>query len=66
MLVAAGASLDITDHRGLTPRLLALQSDDQDLAAYLESKEFSVYFIIFSLMFVLLYCRSRTLPSDGF
>ncbi|KAF2903245.1 hypothetical protein ILUMI_02941 [Ignelater luminosus] len=39
MLVAAGASLDITDHRGLTPRLLALQSDDQDLAAYLESQE---------------------------
>lgn len=38
MLVAAGASLDVTDHRGLTPRLLALQSDDHDLAAYLESK----------------------------
>ncbi|KAJ3665035.1 hypothetical protein Zmor_000551 [Zophobas morio] len=39
MLVAGGAALDITDHRGLTPRLLALQSDDHDLAAYLESQE---------------------------
>lgn len=38
MLVAAGASLDITDRRGLTPRLLALECDDVDLAAYLESK----------------------------
>ncbi|CAG9765348.1 unnamed protein product [Ceutorhynchus assimilis] len=39
MLVAAGAKLDATDHRGNTPRLLALQSDDTDLAAYLLSQE---------------------------
>ncbi|XP_031333831.1 eye-specific diacylglycerol kinase [Photinus pyralis] len=39
MLVAAGAALDITDHRGLTPRLLALQAEDHDLAAYFESQE---------------------------
>jgi diacylglycerol kinase (ATP) len=39
MLVAGGAALDVTDHRGLTPRLLALQSDDHDLAAYFESQE---------------------------
>jgi diacylglycerol kinase (ATP) len=38
MLVAGGAALDVTDHRGLTPRLLALQSDDHDLAAYFESE----------------------------
>ncbi|XP_060524933.1 eye-specific diacylglycerol kinase-like isoform X2 [Cylas formicarius] len=39
MLVASGASLDIKDHRGNTAKLLALQADDQDLAAYLESQE---------------------------
>lgn len=37
MLVAAGAELDATDNRGLTPRLLAVQVDDQELAAYFES-----------------------------
>lgn len=40
MLVAAGADLKATDARGLTPRLLALQSEDYELAAYLESKYF--------------------------
>ncbi|KAJ8950806.1 hypothetical protein NQ318_012668 [Aromia moschata] len=39
MLVAGGASLDVTDHRGLTPRLLALQREDRELASYLESQE---------------------------
>lgn len=38
MLVARGAKLDIPDHRGNTPRTLAIQSDDADLAAYLHSK----------------------------
>ncbi|KAG5884887.1 hypothetical protein JTB14_025051 [Gonioctena quinquepunctata] len=39
ILVAGGAALDVTDHRGLTPRLLAVQIDEHDLAAYLESQE---------------------------
>ncbi|XP_048526386.1 eye-specific diacylglycerol kinase isoform X2 [Dendroctonus ponderosae] len=39
MLVARGAKLDITDHRGNTPRMLAIQSEDLDLAAYLLSQE---------------------------
>ncbi|CAH1154987.1 unnamed protein product, partial [Phaedon cochleariae] len=39
ILVAGGAALDVKDHRGLTPRLLALQNDDHELAAYLESQE---------------------------
>jgi hypothetical protein len=38
MLVAGGASLTLPDHQGNTPRLLALQADDHELAAYLESK----------------------------
>lgn len=37
MLVAGGASLCLADRQGQTPRLLALQADDQELAAYLES-----------------------------
>lgn len=43
MLVAAGADLKLTDSRGLTPRLLALQADDHELAAYLESKSFELF-----------------------
>ncbi|XP_075234118.1 retinal degeneration A [Lycorma delicatula] len=39
MLVAGGACLNITDRQGNTPRLLALQADDQELASYLESQE---------------------------
>ncbi|CAL4063972.1 unnamed protein product, partial [Meganyctiphanes norvegica] len=39
MLVAAGASLSIQDLQGFTPRALAQRSDDQELAAYLESQE---------------------------
>ncbi|XP_044731224.1 eye-specific diacylglycerol kinase isoform X2 [Chrysoperla carnea] len=39
MLVAGGASLTIRDHRGATPRLLALAAEDNELAAYLESQE---------------------------
>lgn len=35
-LVAGGASLNVTDHRGMTARLLALQVEDHDLAKYLE------------------------------
>lgn len=38
MLVAAGASLSATDHKGFTPRMLALQVEDHELAAYLESE----------------------------
>lgn len=38
ILVAGGAALNITDNRGLTPRMHANQSNDQELAAYLESK----------------------------
>ncbi|XP_054261005.1 eye-specific diacylglycerol kinase-like isoform X3 [Macrosteles quadrilineatus] len=36
MLVAGGASLTMQDRSGATPRQLAVQADDQDLAAYLE------------------------------
>ena len=39
MLVAAGASLLLTDHASLTPRQLALVAEDIDLASYLESQE---------------------------
>lgn len=38
MLVAGGANLIIQDCDGLTPKTLALQANDPDLAAYLESK----------------------------
>lgn len=39
MLVAGGASLGIADYQGFTPRLLARQSEDDELAAYLEGQE---------------------------
>ncbi|PSN37266.1 Eye-specific diacylglycerol kinase [Blattella germanica] len=39
MLVAGGASLTLPDHQGNTPRLLALNAEDHELAAYLESQE---------------------------
>ncbi|CAL7945031.1 unnamed protein product [Xylocopa violacea] len=39
MLVAGGATLIIKDRRGNTPRDLALQAEDRDLAAYLYSQE---------------------------
>ncbi|XP_055526255.1 eye-specific diacylglycerol kinase isoform X2 [Wyeomyia smithii] len=39
MLVAAGASLIIQDNNGRTPRLLALEAEDRELAAYLENQE---------------------------
>ncbi|CAG9863768.1 unnamed protein product [Phyllotreta striolata] len=39
ILVAGGALLDVKDHRGVTPRLLALQNNDHELAAYLERQE---------------------------
>ena len=38
MLVAGGASLTIPDHQGNTPRHLALNAEDHELAAYFESK----------------------------
>lgn len=38
MLVAAGASLTLHDNDGCTPRMLALNADDHELATYLESK----------------------------
>ena len=39
LLIAAGASLLIQDHAGLTPRQLAVMAEDQDLADYLDSQE---------------------------
>ncbi|XP_071452810.1 eye-specific diacylglycerol kinase isoform X2 [Hetaerina americana] len=39
MLVAGGASLMLKDRDGQTPRQLALQSKDEELADYLESQE---------------------------
>lgn len=39
MLVAAGASLLVRDDADLTPRLLAVMADDNELASYLESQE---------------------------
>lgn len=38
MLVAAGSNLLIRDHEGKTPKILALEADDHELAAYLESE----------------------------
>lgn len=38
MLVAAGSNLLIQDNAGKTPKVLALDADDHELAAYLESK----------------------------
>jgi diacylglycerol kinase (ATP) len=40
MLVAAGSNLLIQDNAGKTPKILALEADDHELAAYLESKCF--------------------------
>ncbi|KAG5682357.1 hypothetical protein PVAND_011713 [Polypedilum vanderplanki] len=39
MLVAAGSNLLIQDNTGKTPKILALEADDHELAAYLESQE---------------------------
>ncbi|XP_034195377.1 retinal degeneration A isoform X1 [Osmia lignaria lignaria] len=39
MLVAGGANLTIKDRQGNTPRDLALQAEDRELAAYLYSQE---------------------------
>ncbi|XP_053976174.1 eye-specific diacylglycerol kinase isoform X1 [Hylaeus volcanicus] len=41
MLVAGGATLTIADRNGHTPRDLALQAEDRDLAAYLYSRSIS-------------------------
>lgn len=38
MLVAGGSNLLIRDYTGKTPKILALEADDHELAAYLESK----------------------------
>lgn len=38
MLVAAGSNLLILCNAGKTPKVLALEADDHELAAYLESK----------------------------
>lgn len=38
MLVAAGANILIQDTEGKTPKILALDVDDHELANYLESK----------------------------
>lgn len=38
MLVAGGSNLLIQDNEGKTPKILALDADDHELAAYLESK----------------------------
>lgn len=47
MLVAGGATVNMQDNKGMTPRLLALQADDHELAAYLESKCHRLYNINF-------------------
>ncbi|XP_055612047.1 eye-specific diacylglycerol kinase isoform X2 [Uranotaenia lowii] len=39
MLVAAGGSLIIQDNNGRTARMLALEAEDRELAAYLENQE---------------------------
>ncbi len=39
MLIAAGASLLIKDHAGLTARQLAIMAEDHELSEYLESQE---------------------------
>ena len=39
LLIAAGASLLIQDHAGLTPRQMAVMAEDTDLADYLDSQE---------------------------
>ena len=46
MLVAAGSNLLLQDNAGKTPKILALEVDDHELAAYLESK--SIKFLTFS------------------
>lgn len=38
MLVAGGAALNLEDRQGHTPRQLALESNDLELAGYLESE----------------------------
>lgn len=38
MLVAGGSNLLIQDYEGKTPKILALEADDHELAAYLESE----------------------------
>lgn len=52
ILIAGGASMDITDHKGLTPKLLAIQNDDHELAAYFESKYSNSVVIIDSLQYL--------------
>lgn len=44
MLVAGGATLIIKDRHGNSPRDLALQAEDRDLAAYLSSECFDLFF----------------------
>ncbi|XP_039294831.1 LOW QUALITY PROTEIN: eye-specific diacylglycerol kinase-like [Nilaparvata lugens] len=39
MLVAGGACLNMEDNQGKTPRILAMQAEDHELADYLESQE---------------------------
>jgi hypothetical protein len=39
MLIAAGGSLLIEDHAGLSPRQLAIMAEDHELSEYLESQE---------------------------
>jgi hypothetical protein len=39
MLIAAGASLLIEDHAGLSARQLAVMAEDHELSEYLESQE---------------------------
>lgn len=38
MLIAGGSNLLIQDYEGKTPKMLALEANDHELAAYLESK----------------------------
>lgn len=55
MLVASGAALTPEDDAGLTPRLLALQVEDYELAAYLESEFYAKHHIDVGLVLVLVF-----------
>jgi ankyrin repeat protein len=51
MLVAAGSNLLIQDNEGKTPKILALDADDHELAAYLESKLLSISYLLYFILF---------------
>lgn len=56
MLVAGGSCINVADNKGMTPRQLAVQSEDHELAAYLESK-FTSRFCLFKFLFFVVTIR---------